>query len=102
MGVANDILAYLPISYKTRDEREYLTFLWESYESNYEKQKYQFAFIAFHLMFMSYCYFQIWKIYNSNSEDFKKYLLGFEKLDTIFQDLEEKNVKNRAENRPLE
>jgi hypothetical protein len=99
---ASDILIYLPNSLKTRDEQEYLKFLIESYESNYEKGKYQFAFIAFHLLFMSYCYFQIWKIYNSNSEDFKKCLLGFEKLDTIFQDLEEKNKKNRTENRPIE
>lgn len=102
MANANDILVYLPNSCKTIDEENYIKFLWDSYESNYDAGKFQFAFIAFHLMFMSYSYFQIWKIHNTHSEDFKKSLLGFEKLDTIICDLEEKNVKNKIENKPLE
>lgn len=44
---ASDILNYLPNSYKTRDEQDYINFLWESYESNYKNGKYPFAFIAF-------------------------------------------------------
>jgi hypothetical protein len=102
MANANDILSYLPNSFKTRDEQDYINFLWESYESNYNNGKYQFSFLAFHLLFMSYCYFQIWKIYNTHSEDFVKSLLGFERLDEIIQKIEELNVANRAENRPLE
>ena len=47
MANANDILAYLPNSFKTRDEQDYINFLWESYESNYNNGKYPFAFIAF-------------------------------------------------------
>jgi len=102
MANAIDILSYLPNSFKTRDEQDYINFLWESYESNYSNGKYQFSFLAFHLLFMSYCYFQIWKIYNTHSEDFVKSLLGFERLDEIIQKIEELNVANKAENRPLE
>ncbi len=102
MENASNILSYLPDSFKTRDEKDYINFLWESYESNYNNRKFQFSFIAFHLLFMSLCYFQIWKIYNTHSEDFVKSLLGFEKLDEIIQKIEEQNVINRAENKPLE
>lgn len=102
MANANDILAYLPNSFKTRDEQDYINFLWESYVINYDNSKYQFSFLAFHMIFMSYCYFQIWKIYNTHSEQFKKSLLGFEKLDEIVQKIEDANVRNRAENRPIE
>ncbi len=102
MALAEDILQYLPNSYKTRDEQEYINFLWDSFEVNYENKKYQFAFMAYHLIFMTYAYFQIWKIYNGNIEDFKKSCLGFDKLDTLIGELELRNVKNLAESKPLE
>jgi len=99
---AADIFDYLPITFKTKDEETYIRFLWNSYESNYKNQQYQFAFIAFHLLFMTYAYFQIWKIYNMHKEEFRKSLLGFEKLDNIIGELEERNKKNIAEKKQLE
>jgi hypothetical protein len=102
MANANDILTYLPTSFKTRDEQDYINFLWDSYEVNYKNDKFQFAFMAFHLVFMTYAYFQIWKIYNGNVDDFKKSCLGFDKLDTLIAELEERNIKNIADSKPLE
>ena len=102
MANAEDILDYLPNFYKTKDEEAYVKFLWDSYESNYATGKYQFAFMAYHLLFMSYSYFQIWKIYNTLSDDFRNSLLGFEKLDVLIREIDERNIKNKAENKPLE
>ncbi len=62
MANANDILAYLPNSFKTRDEQDYINFLWESYESNYNNGKYPFAFIAFHMLYMSFVYFEVFPL----------------------------------------
>lgn len=76
MANASDILAYLPNSFKTRDEQDYINFLWESYESNYNNGKYPFAFIAFHMLYMSFVYFEVWQIKENRTSDFEKALLG--------------------------
>ena len=77
MANANDILTYLPNSFKTRDEQDYITFLWESYESNYNNGKYPFAFIAFHMLYMSFVYFEVWQIKENRRTDFEKAMVGF-------------------------
>lgn len=79
MANANDILAYLPNSFKTRDEQDYINFLWESFESNYNNGKYPFAFIAFHMLYMSFVYFEVWQIKENRTEDFQKSLIAFSK-----------------------
>ena len=76
MANANDILAYLPNSFKTRDEQDYINFLCESYESNYNNGKYPFAFIAFHMLYMSFVYFEVWQIKENRTSDFEKAMLG--------------------------
>ena len=77
MANANDILPYLPNSYKTSDEQDYIYFLWESYESNYNNGKYPFAFIAFHMLYMSFVYFEVWQIKENRRKDFEKAMVGF-------------------------
>ena len=72
-----EILKYLPRLYKEPREQEYVTFLWEAFESNYENEKYQFAFIGYHMLFMSFVYFNVWQIKNIRHEDFQKIKLGF-------------------------
>jgi len=62
MAIASDILDYLPYSFKTRDEQDYINFLWESFECNYNNAKYPFAFIAYHMLYMSFVYFEVWQI----------------------------------------
>jgi len=73
------ILEYLPYSYKTIQEEEYINFLWDAFYANYEKEKYQFAFIGYHMLFMSFVYFSIWKIKINRKKDFAKALIGFNK-----------------------
>ena len=62
MEEAQRIFDYLP---DTPTESEYLQFLWEAFESNYTNEKYQFAFIAYHMLFMCFVYYQIAKIYKT-------------------------------------
>lgn len=79
MAKASDILTYLPNSFKTREEQDYINFLWESYESNYNNGKYPFAFIAFHMLYMSFVYFEVWQIKENRTADFEKAMIGFNK-----------------------
>jgi len=71
------ILNYLPIRFKNSVEQEYIEFLWDSFESNYNNEKYQFSFIAYHMLFMSFVYFNVWQIKKIQTEDFDKITLGF-------------------------
>jgi len=76
---AYKIHGFMPYLFKTEQEQEYIDFLWDSFQSNYKNQKYQFAFIAYHMLFMSSVYFLIWKLKKRKPEDFKKALIGFSK-----------------------
>jgi len=85
MANAIEILAYLPGSFKTRDEQDYINFLWESYESNYNNGKYPFAFIAFHMLYMSFVYFEVWQIKENRTADFEKAMVGLNnEVEQIF------------------
>lgn len=72
-----DILNYLPIRFKNRTEQEYIEFLWDSFESNYSNEKYQFSFMAYHMLFMCFVYFNVWQIKKIHQEDYNKITLGF-------------------------
>ena len=72
MDEALDLADYLPMFSKAPGEEEYISFLWESFETNYDSGKYQFAFLAYHMLMMSFVYFNIWQIREINSEEFKK------------------------------
>ena len=58
-------------------EQEYIEFLWDAFETNYANGKYQFAFLAYHMLTMSFVYFNIWQIKQTQPEDFEKGLIGF-------------------------
>ena len=70
---------YLPLSFKTPKEQEYIDFLWDAFDTNYTHGKYQFAFLAYHMLTMSFVYFNIWQIKQSIPEDFEKGMIGFGK-----------------------
>jgi hypothetical protein len=76
---AQRIFNYLPLAYKTPNESEYISFLWDAFVVNYEKEKYQFAYIAYHMLFMSFIYFKIWQIRENHNDDFAKAMVGFNK-----------------------
>jgi len=72
-----ELANYLPLSFKTPKEQEYIEFLWDAFETNYTHGKYQFAFLAYHMLAMSFVYFNIWQIKQTETGDFKKGLIGF-------------------------
>jgi hypothetical protein len=79
MEEARELADYLPLSFKTPKEQEYIEFLWDAFETNYTHGKYQFAFLAYHMLTMSFVYFNIWQIRQARPEDFEKGLIGFGK-----------------------
>ena len=87
MEEAFEMQDYLPVSFKTTEESEYVAFLWASFQANFNLGKFQFAFLAFHMLFMSHVYFKIWQIKHARPEDFRRALIGFSNED-------ERNILN--------
>ena len=81
MEDAVELRSYLPFSFQSPTERDYITFLWDSFETNYTQGKHQFAYLAFHMLAMSFIYFSLWQIKKVWPEDFKKGLIGFAKYE---------------------
>ncbi len=79
MEDAAELGNYLPLSFKSPKEEEYIEFLWDAFEMNYTHGKFQFAFLAYHMLTMSFVYFNIWQIKQTEPEDFEKALIGFGK-----------------------
>jgi len=79
MEEAQMIFDYLPASYKNPTEREYVDFLWDAFLTNYNAGKYPFAFLAYHMLFMCFVYFEIWQIKANCKDDFHKSMVGFNK-----------------------
>ena len=79
MEEAAELANYLPLSFKTPKEQEYIEFLWDAFDTNYTHGKYQFAFLAYHMLTMSFVYFNIWQIKQTEPGDFEKGLIGFGK-----------------------
>jgi hypothetical protein len=77
MDAAAELGNYLPLSFKSPKEQEYIDFLWDAFETNYTYGKFQFAFLAYHMLTMSCVYFNIWQIKQATPEDFAKGLIGF-------------------------
>src|SRR2546425_4421732 len=77
MEEAAELGNYLPLSFKTPKEQEYIEYLWDAFETNYTHSTYQFAFLAYHMLTMSFVYFNIWQIKQARPEDFEKGLIGF-------------------------
>jgi len=79
MEEAAELGNYLPLSFKSPKEQEYIEFLWDAFETNYTHAKYQFAFLAYHMLTMSFVYFNIWQIKQTEPTDFAMGLIGFGK-----------------------
>ena len=46
MEEAAELGNYLPLSFRSPKEQEYIEFLWDAFETNYSHGKYQFAVLA--------------------------------------------------------
>ena len=75
------LMEYLPASFKNEKDGDYIAYLRDSFEQNYQNGKFQFAILACHMLYMSFVYFSVWQIKNSRPDDFKKSLVGFSKDD---------------------
>lgn len=69
---------YLPISYGNQSEAAYVRFLWDSFETNYSAEKYEFGNLAFHLLYMSFVCFSVWQIRAARRPDFDNAMVGFQ------------------------
>jgi hypothetical protein len=76
---ADQLEGFLPISYRTPKEEEYVRFLWEAFNDNCASGKFQFAFLAYHMLTMCFVYFNIWQIKLIKPEGFATALIGFGK-----------------------
>jgi hypothetical protein len=79
-----ELAKYLPTSYKRVPDSEYVQFLWEAYQSNYEQEKYQFAYLSLHMLFMSFVYFNVWQIKHHLEDEFKTALFLKERIEKDF------------------
>lgn len=81
MDEALELNDYLPYSMAAEGERSYLEFLWSAFQSNYEQGRYEFASLAFHLLYMSFVSFSIWQIRLARPEAFNMAMVGFRAED---------------------
>ena len=79
MEEAAELADYLPLPSKTPKEQEYMESLWDAFETTHTHGKYQFAFLAYHMLTMSFVYFNIWQIKQTTPKDFAMGLIGFGK-----------------------
>lgn len=76
---AGQLEGFLPISYRTAEEEQYVRFLWEAFHDNCASGKNQFAFLAYHMLTMCFVYFNIWQIKQIRPDQFATALIGFNK-----------------------
>ena len=100
MDDALAIRDYLPNSFKNQNDADYIAFLWETFESNYESGKYQFAMLACHMLYMSFVYFSVWQIKLSRPADFANAVIFQQKEKELlaasspftFSELQERSI----------
>lgn len=81
MDEALELGDYLPYSLAAANEQGYLDFLWAAFETNYREGRYEFASLAFHLLYMSFVSFSIWQIRLARPEAFQMAMVGFRAED---------------------
>lgn len=81
MDEALELNEYLPYSMAAASEQSYLQFLWSAFESNYQQGRYEFASLAFHLLYMSFVSFSIWQIRLARPDAFHMAMVGFRAED---------------------
>jgi hypothetical protein len=81
MEDALELEIYLPASFANSREQAYLDFLWSAFRTNYEAERYEFASLAFHLIYMSFVSFSIWQIKIARPDEFSMAMVGFKRDD---------------------
>lgn len=78
------ISMYLPLSSDDPENIEYLGYLKSAYEENIGNEKYQFALLAFHMMFMTYIYKQFWCLKEYDFAKVKRFCDNNKQLAEIY------------------
>ncbi len=81
MDEALELGTYLPQSFANNSEQAYLDFLWSAFQTNYESERFEFASLAFHLLYMSFVSFSIWQIRLARPDQFSMAMVGFRSED---------------------
>lgn len=82
MDEALELGEFLPQSFANASEQAYLDFLWSAFQTNYEAERYEFASLAFHLLYMSFVSFSIWQIRLARPEPFAMAMVGFDRHES--------------------
>ena len=77
MDEARNLFDYLPHTLEEEVEKPFVRFLWEVFQENYTNKHYQFAYVAYYMLWTKFVYYTIGKIRTILPEDFKKGLIGF-------------------------
>lgn len=88
-----ELLGFLPVEYKDENEKQYIDALILATHTSYKNGLYQFAYIQYHMLFMTAVYYIILKISVFNEEEFKKALFYMLK-DRCNEFWNESNTKN--------
>ncbi len=73
----NEIREYLPINYSESSNNEYIEYLVDACDKNSLMEKDQFAFIAFHMLYMSYVFKVVWQSNQTNHSNIKNLLNNY-------------------------
>ncbi len=65
---------YLPVEWFDLENEEYIEYLIDAYLKNIESETYQFAFIAFHMLYMSFIYKTIWLLKKESYESIEHFI----------------------------
>ena len=71
------ILGHLPIQFTDEEANEFVKYLSEAYIENLEKEKYQFAFTAFHMLNMIFVYKVKWFLKEQNNSSIEANLQNY-------------------------
>ena len=63
------IQRYLPVEFSEKETNEFIDYLSDAYLENISNSKYQFAFTAFHMLYMSFIYKSKWFLKQRGSKD---------------------------------
>ena len=71
------IREYLPIKFADEETNEYIEYFKKAYLENFEKEKYQFSFTAFHILYMTFVYKTKWFLKEQGNQDIENSLQNF-------------------------
>lgn len=74
----NEVKEYLPINYNNSDNNEYVNYLIDACDKNSLMEKDQFAYIAFHMLYMSYIFKVVWQSNQINHNNIQNRLSNYQ------------------------